>query len=382
MRFQTDRDIFSEAVSFAVKLLPQRTTLPILSGVLMEVTSAGLTLSSFDYEVSAQTTITVDAEETGRVLVSGRLLADIANKLPNDVVHVSTEDATVHINSGSAHFTLLSMPIEEYPTIPHVDTQSGVVRAEDFSEAVAQVAIAASRDDVTPVITGVSLEINENTLSFTATDRYRVAVRAIDWENAPDTDSETRSALVPARTLGEVGKTLGNAGTISIAITKKDDRELIAFTGGTKTVTSLLVMGNFPPVHRLFPESVDNHAVMNTGELVEATRRVSLVVEKEAALRFTFADNTLTLESLGSETATASETIDAILHGPEMVVSLKPQFLLDGLGAVRSEFVRVAFTATDTPNKPGPVLITSQTSKEDPGIGSYKYLLQPNLLLR
>jgi len=145
----------------------------------------------------------------------------------------------------------------------------------------------------------------------------------------------------------------------------------------------LLIKGNFPPVKRLFPESVENYAVLNTAELVEATRRVSLVLEREAALRFSFsATDGLTLEAAGSEQAQASETIDAHLVGDDTVVSLKPSFLLDGLGAVHSEFVRISFTKTENPNKPGPVLITSQSSREAPGSDNYKYLLQPNLLLR
>jgi DNA polymerase-3 subunit beta len=382
VRFQANRDVFSEAVSFAVKLLPQRTTLPILSGVLIEATESGLFLSSFDYEVSARTHITVDIEETGRVLVSGKLLAEIANRLPHAPVKFSTEDSTIRISSGSASFTLLSMPVEEYPTIPQIDSESGIVRSEDFAAAVAQVAVAASRDDVTPVITGVQLEVMENKLSIVATDRYRVAVREIDWDGGSREPSGSIVALVPARTLQEVGKTFGNSGTISIAITNKDDRELIAFTGGTKTVTSLLIKGNFPPVRRLFPKSIDNYAVVNTAELIEATRRVSLVLEHEAALRYTFTTDGLTLESIGSENAQASESVDAILHGSDTIVSLKPQFLLDGVGAVHSEFTRISFTTTENPNKPGPVLITSQTSKEQPGTDSYQYLLQPNLLLR
>ncbi|GMA29038.1 hypothetical protein GCM10025874_22910 [Arenivirga flava] len=121
---------------------------------------------------------------------------------------------------------------------------------------------------------------------------------------------------------------------------------------------------------------------MNTAELVEAVRRVSLVLEREAALRFTFTAEGLTLEAIGSEHAQASESIDAHLVGDDTTVSLKPQFLLDGIGAVHSEFVRISFTKTENPNKPGPVLITSQSSREQAGADSYKYLLQPNLLLR
>ena len=381
MKFQVNRDVFSEAVSFAVKLLPQRTTLPILSGVLIEATESGLTLSSFDYEVSAQTSIAAEIEETGRILVSGRLLADIASRLPNAPVQFSTEDSRIKVTCGSAHFTLLSMPVEEYPTLPQVAEQSGLLPADDFAAAVAQVAVAASRDDVTPVITGVQLEISQDSLSLVATDRYRVAVRSIGWDSA-GSDVGSVTALVPARTLQEIGKTFGHSGTISVAITSTEDRELIAFRADRKTVTSLLIKGNFPPVKRLFPETVDNYAVINTAELIESVRRVSLVLEREAALRFSFTMDGLTLEAIGSEQAQASESIDAFLTGVDTVVSLKPQFLLDGLSAVHSEFVRISFTKTDNPNKPGPVLITSQSSKDQPGADNYRYLLQPNLLLR
>ncbi|MET3769879.1 DNA polymerase-3 subunit beta [Marisediminicola sp. UYEF4] len=381
MKFQVNRDVFSEAVSFAVKLLPQRTTLPILSGVLIEATDEGLTLSSFDYEVSAQTSITAEVEEAGKILVSGRLLADIASRLPNAPVQFSTEDNRIKVTCGSAHFTLLSMPVEEYPTLPQVSEQTGLLPAEEFATAVAQVAVAASRDDVTPVITGVQLEVSQNSLSLVATDRYRVAVRAIDWDST-GSNVESVTALVPARTLQEIGKTFGHSGTISVSITSTDERELIAFRADRKTVTSLLIKGNFPPVRRLFPETVDNYAVVNTAELIESVRRVSLVLEREAALRFSFTVDGLTLEAIGSEQAQASESIDAFLTGTDTVVSLKPQFLLDGLGAVKSEFVRISFTKTDNPNKPGPVLITSQSSKDQPGADDYRYLLQPNLLLR
>ena len=381
MRFEVNRDVFSDAVSFAVKLLPQRTTLPILSGVLIEADEQGLTLSSFDYEVSAQTQIQATVDEPGRVLVSGRLLAEIANRLPNAPVRISVTDSSVAVTCGSANFSLLSMPVEEYPNLPQVGEETGLLPADAFSSAVSQVAVAASRDDVTPVITGVQLEVGENSLSLVATDRYRVAVREIPWESG-DAGTETLTALVPARTLQEVGKTFGTAGNVSVSIARSDEREIIAFRADRKTVTSLLIKGNFPPVKRLFPQTVDNYAVMHTAELVEAVRRVSLVLEREAALRFTFTAEGLTLEAIGSEHAQASEAIDAHLVGDDTTVSLKPQFLLDGIGAVHSEFVRISFTKTENPNKPGPVLITSQSSREQAGADSYKYLLQPNLLLR
>ncbi|MEG0160827.1 MAG: DNA polymerase III subunit beta, partial [Aurantimicrobium sp.] len=149
MKFQVNRDVLSEAVSFAVKMLPARTTLPILSGVLIEASAEGLVFSSFDYEVSTQTKVAATVETPGRVLVSGRLLAEIANRLPNAPVTFESVESRIQVSCGSANFTLLSMPVEEYPTIPQVEGETGVLPAEEFSSAVAQVAVAASRDDVT-----------------------------------------------------------------------------------------------------------------------------------------------------------------------------------------------------------------------------------------
>ena len=379
MRFTANRDVFSDAVSFAVRLLPQRTTLPILSGVLIETTDDGLTLSSFDYEVSARIGVAAEVGEPGRVLVSGRLLADIANRLPNVPVEVSTQDNRVSVSAGSARFTLLSMPVAEYPSLPAVGEPTGVVPAGVFSGAVAQVVVAASRDDVTRVITGVQLEAADAAISLTATDRYRVAVRDLPWSSD---GQEPSTALVPARTLQEVGRTFASGGDVSIGIVRGGDRELIAFSADRRTVTSLLIKGNFPPVKRLFPDASEHFAVLGTAELVEATRRVQLVLEREAALRYSFSADGLVLEAAGSEQAQAREQLDAVVTGDDVVVSLKPQFLLDGLSGVRSEFVRISFTKTENPNKPGPVLITGQKSREESGGEEFRYLLQPNLLLR
>ncbi|MBQ3357897.1 MAG: DNA polymerase III subunit beta [Microbacterium sp.] len=381
MRFQVNRDVFSEAVSFVVKLLPQRNPQPILAGVLIEADGSGLTLSAFDYEASARTTIEATVDTPGTILVHGRLLSDIASRLPNAPIEIAVEeDGGITVTCGSARFTLAAMPVEEYPSIPEVAGSSGVVPADEFGTAIAQVGFAASRDDVTPVLTGVQLEVSGQSLSLVATDRYRVSLRDVPWDGESAGD---QTALVPARTLVEVGKTFGHAGTIQIAFSGAGDREIIAFTAGNKTVTSLLIKGNFPPVRRLFPEQTDHYAVVNTADLIEAVRRVALVLDRAAPLRFTFSSDSVTMDASGSEHARASESVDAILSGgEEVVLGLNPQYLIEALGAVKSEFVRVTFTSSDNANKLSPVLITSQTSVDQAGLDSFKYLLQPNLLLR
>ncbi len=383
MKFHVNRDVFSEAVSFVVKLLPQRNPQPILAGVLIEASDAGLSLAAFDYEASARTTIEATVDEPGTILVHGRLLSEIASRLPNAPIQVEVdEDGGILLTCGSARFTLASMPVQEYPAIPEVTGDSGLVPSEDFATAIAQVAFAASRDDVTPVLTGVQLEVTGNALSLVATDRYRVALREIPWDGGGVASDESTTALVPARTLTEVGKTFAHGGDISIAFSGSGDREIIAFTAGNKTVTSLLIKGNFPPVRRLFPEATEHHAVVNTADLVEAVRRVALVLDRSAPLRFTFTTDSVSMDASGTEQARATESVDANLVGEDVTLGLNPQYLLESLSAVKSEFVRITFTSSENANKLSPVLITPQTSVDKAGADSFRYLLQPNLLLR
>jgi len=380
VKFHVNRDVFSEAVSFVVKLLPQRNPQPILAGVLIEASEDGLSLAAFDYEASARTTIEATVDEPGTILVHGRLLSEIASRLPNAPIQIVQDDDGIVLTCGSARFTLASMPVQEYPAIPEVSGDAGLVPAEDFATAIAQVAFAASRDDVTPVLTGVQLEVAGTDLSLVATDRYRVALREIPWDGGGvANDDDTATALVPARTLTEVGKTFAHSGDIKIAFSGSGDREIIAFTAGNKTVTSLLIKGNFPPVRRLFPEQTDHYAVVNTADLVEAVRRVALVLDRSAPLRFTFTDEGVSMDASGTEQARATESVDATLTGEEVTLGLNPQYLLEALGAVKSEFARITFTSSDNANKLSPVLITPQTSGTPE---SFKYLLQPNLLLR
>lgn len=378
MKFVVNRDVFSDAVSFVVKLLPQRPTLPILSGVVLEAGDGTLHLSSFDYETSSRTSVEAETAEPGAVLVQGRLLAEIANRLPNAPVELTRDENGVTIACGQASFHLPIMPLEEFPTLPEIAGAQGTIAGDVFSEAVAQVVVAASKEDVAPVITGVNLVLGAASLRFVATDRYRVAVREVEWTGD---FADATAALVPSRTLAEVGKSLGGSGTITVTHVVQGERELIAFTADNKTVTSLLIKGNFPAVERLFPDDLPHYAVIQTSELVDAVRRVQLVLEREAALRFTFSNEGLELEALGTERAQASEQLDVALTGDDIVVSLKPQFLLDGVLAIHSEFVRIGFTSTDNPGKPGPVLMTGHTSG-DQSSDSYRYLLQPNLLMR
>src|SRR5262249_53654750 len=219
MKFRVERDALADAVAWTARALPPRPAVPVLAGLLLETDGTGLSVSGFDYEVSTQVTLDVHASTAGRALVSGRLLADISKALPPHPVEVAVEGARVTIACGSARFTLPTMPAEDYPTLPAMPRAAGTVESEAFAHAVAQVAIAAGRDDTLPMLTGVRLEIDGDRITLAATDRYRLAARELAWK--PEQDGISQVALVPARTLDATAKTLtgGPQGTLAPAAT-------------------------------------------------------------------------------------------------------------------------------------------------------------------
>ncbi len=368
MKFRVERDVLAEAVTWTARSLSPRPPVPVLSGLLIKAENGSVSLASFDYEISARLQIPADISEEGSILVSGRLLADICRSLPSAPVEVTTDGSKVTLTCRSSRFNLSTMPVGEYPELPALPEVSGVVDGEAFSQAVSQVIIAASRDDTLPILTGVRMEIEDDLITFLATDRYRLALREVSWK--PTTPGISTSALVKAKTLNEVARTLGSAGDLNIALS--DDNELIGFESGGRRTTSLLVDGDYPKIRSLFPETTPIHATVETSSLVEAVRRVSLVAERNTAVRMAFIEGQVTLDAGTGEDAQASEAIEASLVGDDITVAFNPQYLSEGLNAFSSKYVRFSFT---TPPKPAVVSAQKELNGDDQD--DYKYLLMP-----
>ncbi|HQY33311.1 DNA polymerase III subunit beta [Actinotalea sp.] len=371
MKFRVDRDVLAEAVTWTARSLPTRPPVPVLAGVRLEADSTGVVqLSSFDYEVSARSEITADVSDPGTVLVSGRLLAEIARALPAKPVDLVLEGNKVIVTCGASRFTLLTMPVEDYPALPAMPAQVGTVRGEDLTEAVAQVTVAASRDDTLPLLTGVRMEIEGETITLLATDRYRLALRTLTW--TPASPGLSAVALVRARTLSDAAKSLGSTDQVTVALSTGAGVDLIGFEAGGRHTTSLLVDGDYPAVRRLFPDETPIHAVVATSALTEAARRVALVAERNTPIRLAFSEGQVVLDAGQGDDAQASEALEASLTGEDITVAFNPQYLLDGLGALSTAFVRLSFTH---PNKP--VEFTGQGSLDGQDDRSYRYLLVP-----
>ncbi len=375
MKFQADREVFSDAISFVVRLVSPKPQLPQLSGVMIVADGNQVTLSIFDYEVSAKVVFSASVDVPGKVLVQARLLSEIVSKLPGDSISLTMLDTRLQVVSGASKFALSSMSTSDYPEIPGVPNPSGKVSASEFAQSVAQVAIAASREEVTPVLTSVMVSASSKELTLVATDRFRVAVKNLPWEGS----ATQKDLLIPARVLQEIAKTFASQGDLEISF-GEGEREVVGFSAGNKSVSSATIKGKYPAVLGLFPDKVENHAVLATQDLLDATKRVALVVDREKPLRYSFTNSELVLESIGSGVAEATEQVACSLTGDEVVVSLRPQFLSDALGGISDANVKISFTINpNNPNKPGPVLISAASSKSDKP--EFRYLLQPNLLV-
>ena len=371
MKFRVERDALADAIAWTAKSLPTRPSVPVLAGALMRVAGGQLTVSGFDYEVSSQVTVTVEADSDGAALVSGRLLAEITKALPAKPVEVAAVGSHLELVCGSARFTLPTMPVEDYPTLPAMPEMAGVIDASTFAHAVAQVAIAAGRDDTIPMLTGVRLELDSSTLALLATDRYRAAVREISWR--PNDDSINLQALVPARTLADTAKTLGPlGGEVTVALSRGGVGEgMIGFAGGARRTTSRLLDPDFPKIRSLFPDQYNARAKVGVAALAEVVKRVALVADRTTPVRLSFAEGEVVVEAGGSEDARASEAMEGHFEGDPLTVAFNPGYLLDGLSVLDAPFVLISFT---TAMKPAVISPAGQDGEQIPG---YRYLIMP-----
>jgi DNA polymerase-3 subunit beta len=386
VKFRVERDVLADAVAWTARALPLRPSAPVLAGLLIEAGNVdgadGLQLSTFDYETSARATLNADVSVEGRALVSGRLLADICRSLPNKPVEMAIEGPKVTLTCGSARFSLQTMPVEDYPTLPVMPEARGRVRSELFAHAVGQAVTAAGRDDMLPVLTGVRLELDGSSISMLATDRFRLSQRELEWD--PGTPDLSAAALVPAKVLADTAKSLTGGAEISIALSTSGAGEgIIGFEGsaggGVRRTTTRLLDGEFPKVRSLFPSEHLTLARVDRSVLIDAVKRVALVAERNTAVQLAFSDGVLTLDAGSGEEAMASESIEAAITGDDLTTGFNPQFLLDGLTALETPFVELAFTTSAKP-----VVLSGVEAPDAPSTAadsSFKYLLMPRRLL-
>jgi DNA polymerase III subunit beta len=392
MKFTVERDALAEAVSWVARSLPARAVLPVLTGLLLRAGQDNpqdqqngggfLTLSCFDYEVSARVRLRAEVAEPGAVLVPGRLLVEIVRSLPQHPVDFADDPDGVSVTCGDAAFMLTPLPLGEYPDLPELPQLVGAADGGALAGAIAQVTPAASRDDTLPMLTAVNVELDGTTMTLAATDRYRLAVRDLDWSPAPGIAGQDRVALlVPARSLSEAARMMSHGDAVQVLLSppaagSSAAEAMIGFECGARRLTARLLAGEFVRYRSRFPEEFGCTADLPADAFIEAVRRVALVAERGTPVQLSFAPGRVTVGAATQGQARARETVHADFTGDEPSIAFSPHYLLDGVVAATATEesvsavaqVRLRFTS---PAKPA--VITPA-----PGTGSdFRYLVVP-----
>jgi DNA polymerase-3 subunit beta len=357
MQMTAELNDFKDAVTWAGRGLPSHPTAPILGGISIEVNAEGTEaqIHTFDYEVSAQAAMPLTSGTSGRILVSGRLLVEIAKSLPPHPVQITTDGTRAELTCGSAHFTLLLLPVEEYPTLPDLPDPAGSIGAAALAAAVTQVSHAAGRDDTLPALTGIRIEFSDSTIRWVATDRYRLAVgetTAAAWTPSRGF-AEMVPCLVPGAVLLDAARGMAGAETVEIYL----GDGIVGLSGDGRRLTSRMIAAEYPKYAQLLPDEFAATATVPAAPIIEAVKRVALVLERNTPVRLKFSDGQLLLEAGSGDAASATEAITGSEDHPvtyegtgdEWLILFNPEYLLDAVTPLAGGDVRFQFTGPAKP---------------------------------
>lgn len=341
--------------------------LPVLSGVRMEVEGDALRLAGSDLDLTIQVEAEVAGSTDGVTVLPARLVADIVRALEPGAVTFEAAEEEVRITSGRSQFAVRILPADEFPRLPvpagapeGAGGDAVTLSAGELAEALRQVVRAASSDDALPVISGVLMTAEAGGLRLVATDRYRLAVRDLPGTSVL---REGQKVLVPSRALNELQRLLGNAESVTLRLGERE----ASFEVGRVRLTTRLIEGEFPPYQQLIPSSYPNRLIVGKDALLDAVRRVRLLVRDAITpVRVTLRADGVECTVITQEVGQATEDIDAKYEGTELTMGFNPAYLIDGVEAVPGDEVLLE---TIDPMKPATLRATEG--------GEYLYLLMP-----
>jgi DNA polymerase-3 subunit beta len=360
VKFRCERETLAEALATAGRAATGRTgTLPVLSGLRLELAGDQLTVTGTDLDLTIQLEITVGGERDGGVVLPARLSNDIVRSLPAGKVELDVTDQDVKISGGRSQFSVRPLSLDDYPRLASPASSAVTIDAAAFGEALRQVVRAASTDEARPIITGVLLTAENDGLRLVATDSYRLAVRDLPGVSVLGSDQKV---LVPARALNELQRLLGLGEELVLRLGERD----ATFEIGTTRLTTRLIEGEFPNYRQLIPASHPNVLTVEREPLLEAIRRVKILARDATPVRLRISADGLQLTAITQDVGNATEELDASASGSDLTVAFNPDYLAAGVEAVGSE--QITLSTLDA-LKPAVVR----------GVGSddYLYLLMP-----
>ncbi|MBA3243697.1 MAG: DNA polymerase III subunit beta [Actinobacteria bacterium] len=358
MRIAVSRDELVARLGVVARAVSSRSTVQVLSGILLSAESGVLSLAATDMELSLRTTLDAQVEGEGAVVIPGKLLVDLARLLPDSEVTIEYRPAegTAHIACGPASYRLNTYAAEDFPRLPPVATQLHAIDRAALLETISRVARSASRDESRPVLTGILVRFEAGKLVMVATDSYRLSVKETELEaTAPELE-----AIIPARALQELARLAGGE-TVELGVHENH----VVFGTGDAWLTTRRIDGQFPNYRQLLPEAFEVELTIAKAELADVVRRVSVMAQRNSPLRLRFAEGELTVSAQTQDVGEAKESLPVPYSGEEFVIGFNADFLRDGVDSIVGDDVQVKLI---NPLRPA-ILV-------DPA-GDFTYLIMP-----
>ena len=335
MKFRCERDVLVEALGSAGRAAAGRgTSLPVLSGVRVELQGDVLRLTGTDLELTISVEVAVAGGADGVAVLPGRLASDIVRALPAGSVDVEVDADEARIAAGRSEFSLRVLPADEFPRITDPGGEPVTLESAELATALAQVVRAASSDDARPILTGVLLAAEPTGLRLVATDSYRLAVRDLPGTTVL---AEGQRVLVPSRALQELARVLSTADSLTVRLGERD----ASFEVGGTRLTTVLIEGEFPPYERLIPQTQSNRLTVGREVLLEAVRRVKLLAREATPVRLAMSGDGLELVAITQDVGQAHESLDAKFEGTDLTVAFNPEYLVQGIEVAPGDEVTI-----------------------------------------
>lgn len=357
MKVSVNQQQLAHCVSMVSRAVSPRSTLPVLSNILVKTDDGRLRLSATNLELGITCWMGAKIENEGAITVPSRIFTDLVGNLPSDQVVLTLDNSTqtLNVRCGTSETNIKGIDAEEFPPIPEPNVDEGVpLNVDNFKEMVQQVAFAASIDEARPVLTGVLLKLDGDHITMAATDGFRISIREDDIPNAV---SHPVEAIIPARALVELARIIGSGGDDTLVMTFPPDRGQVIFHMDDLELASQLIEGSFPDYRAIVPQNFKTHTLLSTAGLLKACKQAEIIArEGTNVARLNIIPETsdanpgtLEISSQSEQTGTSEVLVDASVDGVPLLVAFNVRFLREVLEVIKSDNVWLETNAANTP---------------------------------
>lgn len=347
MKFTCQQSSLSKALTIVSKAVTSRTTIPILKGILLEVTADGfLKMSASDLDITIENKIAVENAEAGSIVIGSKLFGDIIRKLPNADVTVTAEADNVNINCMNSNFSIVGISADEFPNINNEEEviKSITLKSETVKDMIRKTSFAASVDESKGVITGILIELSDNEINMVAIDGYRMAITREEMIG-----SEEVKVIISAKLMNEISKILNEVSDSEEIEMILSSKKAVIKVGDVKTVVRLLD-GEFIKYRDILPKESKIKVRINKSDLHQSIERASLLSKegKNNLIRMSIIDNVMTISSK-SEEGNLTEDVLISKQGENLEIGFNAKYVIDVLKAIDDEEVDMLFNSSITP---------------------------------